>query len=118
MLKIPFDPSKSADQNFQVLVPEKVVLTLRLTWSVRASAWDVHVSADEKEIGMFRLVPRWPLLLEHKALSPISGDIIALPLSGNKDAELNEYKSLGNTWGLFWLSEEDVEDWRKLNGLG
>lgn len=118
MLKIPFDPSKSADQNFQVLVPEKVVLTLRLTWSVRASAWDIHVSTNEKEIGMFRLVPNWPVLLEHKSLSPILGDIIALPLSGNKGDELNEYESLGTTWGLFWLSPEDVEAWRQLNGLG
>lgn len=118
MLKIPFDPSKSADQNFQVLVPEKVVLTLRLTWSVRASAWDVHVSADEKEIGMFRLVPRWPLLLEHKAISPIIGDIIALPVSASKNQDLSDYSALGNTWGLFWLSPEDVAAWEEANGLG
>lgn len=118
MLKIPFDPSKSADQNFQVLVPEKVVLTLRLTWSVRASAWDVHVSTDEKEIGMFRLVPRWPLLLEHKAISPIIGDIIALPVSASKNQDLSDYSALGNTWGLFWLSPEDVAAWEEANGLG
>ena len=118
MLKIPFDPSKSADQNFQVLVPDKVVLTLRLTWSVRASAWDVHVSADEKEIGMFRLVPRWPLLLEHKAISPIIGDIIALPVSASKNQDLSDYSALGNTWGLFWLSPEDVAAWEEANGLG
>ena len=118
MIKIPFDPSKSADQNFQVLVPEKVVLTLRLTWSVRASAWDVHVSTDEKEIGMFRLVPRWPLLLEHKAISPIIGDIIALPVSASKNQDLSDYSALGNTWGLFWLSPEDVAAWEEANGLG
>ena len=94
MLRIPFDPSKSADQSFQVLVPEKAVLSIRLVW------------------------PRWPLLKEHKASSPIEGDIIALPVSSSKQQELTEYDALGNSWGLFYLSPEDVAEWEAANGLG
>lgn len=117
MLRIPFDPTPSADQTFQVLVPEKLVLTLRLVWNVRASAWDVTVSTTNGEIGMLRLVPAFPLLLEHKAISPIAGDIIALPLSGTAPA-MTEYSSLGTSWGLFWLSPEDVKAWEDANGVG
>lgn|SRR5574344_1370528 len=118
MLRIPFNPSKSADQNFQVLVPEKLVLNLRLVWSVRAKAWDVTVSTTNGEIGMLRLIPCWPLLREHKALSLIMGDIIALPVSAGKEQGLDEYEALGNTWGLFWLSPEDVAAWEEASGLG
>lgn len=116
MLRIPFDPAISADQTFQVLVPEKVVLKLRLVWNCRASGWDVNVSADNGEIGMFRLVPSYPLLRNHKALSPIEGDIIAMPLSGTAP-EMKEYSDLGTTWGLFWLSPDDVRAWEAANGL-
>ena len=38
MLEIPFNPSISADQKFQVLIPEQMVITLRLLWNSRASA--------------------------------------------------------------------------------
>ena len=118
MLRIPFDPSRSADQNFQVLVPEKLVLTLRLVWSVRAKARDVTVSTSNGELGMFKLLPSWPLMREHKAISPIIGDIIALPVSASKNQDLSDYSALGNTWGLFWLSPEDVASWEEANGLG
>lgn len=117
MLRIPFDPTRSADQTLSLLIPEKQVISLRLVWNVRASGWDVVVSSSDGELGMLRLKPQWPLLLEHKALSPIEGDIIALPVSGTKKS-LEEYDSLGNSWGLFWLSDEDVKAWEKANGLG
>lgn len=117
MLRIPFNPATSADQTFDVLVPEKLVLNLRLVWSVRAKRWDVTVSTTNGEIGMFRLLPAYPLLREHKALSPIEGDIIALPLSGTAPS-MEEYDALGKTWGLFWLSPEDVKAWEDANGLG
>ncbi len=96
-------------------------MTLRLVWNTRASAWDVVVSTsggtDGGEIGMLRLLPAYPLLREHKALSPIEGDIIALPLSAN-GTPLSEYGALGKDWGLFWLSPDDVAAWEGANGLG
>lgn len=117
MLKIPFDPTASADQTVSVLIPEKQVISLRLVWNTRASGWDITVSSTTGELGMFRLKEQWPLLYEHKALSPILGDIIALPLSGAKTT-LATYGALGDSWGLFWLDEEDVKSWEKANGLG
>lgn len=117
MLRIPFDPTPSADQTFQVLVPEKVVLNLRLVWNIRASAWDVTIGNGRNELGMLRLIPSFPLLAEHHAISPIDGDIIALPLSGTAEP-MTSYKSLGREWGLFYLSPEDVSAWRVANGLG
>lgn len=116
MLRIPFNSSSSADQTVSVLIPEKQVITLRLVWNTRALGWDVEVSSSTGELGMFRLKPYWPLLHEHKALSPILGDIMAMPISGSKKS-LSEYGALGDSWGLFWLSEEDVKNWEKANGL-
>ena len=110
MLEIPFNPSISADQKFQVLIPEQMVITLRLLWNGRASAWFMTVSSDSGELGQFRLVERFPILREHKALSPIKGDIIILPLS--------EYSALGDSWGLFWISPEELAEWEAANALG
>lgn len=119
MLRIPFDPSRSADQTFRVLIPERLVMTLRLVWNTRASGWDVTVTSDSGTIGMLRLVERFPLLHEHRALSPIEGDIIALPLSSSgSQAPLSEYSALGDSWGLFWLAPEDVAAWEAANGMG
>ena len=110
MLEIPFNPSISADQKFQVLIPEQMVITLRLLWNSRASAWFMTISSDSGELGQFRLVERFPILREHKALSPIKGDIIVLPLS--------EYSALGDSWGIFWISPEELAEWEAANALG
>ena len=107
MLKIPFISSISADQTFQVLIPEQMVIMLRLLWNSRASAWFMTVSSDPGELGQFRLIERFPILREHKALSPIKGDIIVLPLSEGQGKPLSEYSALGDSWGLFWISPEE-----------
>ncbi len=118
MLKIPFNPSISADQTFRVLIPERMVISLRLTWNTRDSAWYMSISSDRGEIGALRVVEQWPLLFSHKALSPIDGDIIVFPLSDGKGKPLNQYDALGESWGLFWLSPEDVANWKVANGMG
>ena len=74
MLHIPFNPSVSADQTVSVLIPEQLVMTLRLVWSERAKAWDIVVSSDNGELGMFRITERFPILYEHRAISPIKGN--------------------------------------------
>lgn len=119
MLRIPFDPSKSADQSLQVLIPELQVVELRLVWNTRTKSWDVQVSNTEgAELGFLRLLPNAPLLHEHRALSPIVGDIMALPLAEGSGKPLTDYDALGDSWGLFWLSPEDLAEWEAANGLG
>ncbi len=118
MLKIPFNPSISADQTFRVLIPERMVISLRLTWNTRDSAWYMSISTDRGELGALKVVEQWPLLFSHKGLSPIDGDIIVFPLSDGKGKPLSEYDALGESWGLFWLSPEDVANWKAANGLG
>lgn len=118
MLKIPFNSKRSADQTLSVLIPEKQVISLRLVWNTRSSFWEVTVSSELGELGMLKLQPKYPLLYEHKALSPILGDIIALPVTSNNTKPFTEYSALGDSWGLFWLSPEDLKSWEKANGLG
>ena len=93
-------------------------MTLRLVWSERAKAWDIVVSSDNGELGMFRITERFPILYEHRAISPIKGDIIVLPLSEGKGKPLSDYDALGDSWGLFYIDENDLKTWEKANGLG
>lgn len=118
MFRIPFDPSKSADQTFQVLIPERMVMTLRMVWNTRSSMWGVTITTDRGTIGALNLVEKFPILYSHKALSPIDGDIVALPLSNSKGKDLTEYDAIGDSWGLFWVSPEEIEEWEEAHDLG
>lgn len=117
MMRIPFDPSISADQQFQVLLPEQAVLTLTLRWNSRSGSWYANVSSGSRTLYGLKVTPRWPLLRSHNASSPIEGDLIALPLDKSACAPI-QYADLGSTWGLFWLSPEDVTRWEVGHGLG
>lgn len=117
MMKIPFDPTISADQQFQVLIPEQSVITLTLRWNTRSGAWFADVTSKGKTAYGLKITPRWPLFTDHAALSPISGDLIALPLDGQA-AEPVAYDALGTTWGLFWISPDELLKWRYSHGVG
>lgn len=117
MMKIPFDPTISADQQFQVLIPERAVIMLTLRWNTRSGFWYADIESGGKVLNGLKLVPRWPILREHQALSPIEGDLMALPLSGNAPDPI-PYEGLGDSWGLFWLAPEDVKKWETAHGLG
>ena len=117
MMKIPFDPTISADQQFQVLIPERAVIMLTLRWNSRSGFWYADIESGGKVLNGLKIVPRWPILREHQALSPIEGDLMALPLSGNAPDPIL-YEGLGDSWGLFWLAPEDVKKWEAAHGLG
>lgn len=117
MMKIPFNPDKSADQKFQVLIPEQIVLTIRLYWNTRSSAWFIDVEGYTSELVGIKVVPRYPLLRNKDAVSPIFGDLIVVNLTTLK-TDFSEYSALGNTWGLFWITPEEVKTWEARNGLG
>ena len=117
MMKIPFDPTISADQQFQVLIPERAVIMLTLRWNTRSGFWYADIESGGKVLNGLKLVPRWPILREHQALSPIEGDLMALPLSWNAPDPI-PYEGLGDSWGLFWLAPEDVKKWEVAHGLG
>ena len=117
MMKIPFDPTISADQQFQVLIPERAVIMLTLRWNSRNGFWYADIESGGKVLNGLKLVPRWPILRGHQALSPIEGDLMALPMSGNAPDPI-PYEGLGDSWGLFWLAPEDVKKWEAAHGLG
>lgn len=117
MMRIPFNPAASAVQHFQVLIPGRELLELRLVWNGRASAWFVDVYSEGRAAHGLRLVGNWPLLREHRALSPISGDIVALPVSRDAPGRIG-YGDLGKSWGLYWIDPEDVAKWEAAHGLG
>lgn len=117
MMRIPFNPAASAVQHFQVLIPGRELLELRLAWNERASAWFIDVSSGGRTIHGLRLAGNWPLMYEHRALSPISGDIVALPASKDAPDRIG-YGDLGKSWGLYWIGPEDIGKWEAAYGMG
>lgn len=117
MIKIPFDPSLSAHQQFQVLISEQLVATITLKWNTRSEAWYLSVATQSGSIEGLKVVQKFPLLREHRALSPIAGDLIVLPTTHPAPDPIT-YDSLGNEWGLFWVSDDEVRKWEVANGLG
>lgn len=118
MYRIPFTASKSADQSISVLIPERMVINIVMRWNCRDSSWWIEVANGGRNIGPLRVVDKFPILYSHKALSPIEGDIIAVPLSDGESRDLADYNAFDDSWGLFWLSPEELKLWEKSYGLG
>lgn len=118
MMLIPIDPSISADQTFDVLIPEEIVLNLRILWNSRAEAWYLTVvGPDGTELDSLRMVPNFPLMHSHEASSPLTGDLLVLPLGNEVSDDSLDWDALGKSWGLFYLSEDEVTTWRTAYGL-
>ena len=118
MMSIPFDPSVSADQSFQILIPENILLTLQITWNVRGSSWYLQAtSPDGVSLGRVKLTPDFPLFYGLTTGRPMTGDLIVLPLDRTVSGPI-EYSALGSSWGLFYMDAEEVSQWEKYNGVG
>lgn len=117
MLQIPLDAQVSADQRFRVELSGQMV-KLRFKWNERVGFWFILVSDDfDQQLGELKAVPNWPLCNQYKGFKPFVGDLILLPID---DAAVwpPAYADLGVRWFLFWLSEDEVGQWRRRNGVG
>lgn len=114
---IPFNPSKSADQAFQVLLPEVAVLTIRLLWNVRESCWHMDVKNNTSELYGIKLVPGVPLLHGLGATSPVTGDFIVFPVDSRNTQSIT-YDGLGSDWVLYYITPDEVETWEVTHGVG
>lgn len=114
MKLIPAFIAASADFT-QRLTLGGVNVTLRTKWNSRAESWWIHLSTDTGPLGDIALVPQWPILRQFKAYQPgLAGELLVLPLS--KDPGPLMYENLGVTWGLFYLSDAEFEEWEARRG--
>lgn len=111
MIAIPFNPSKSADQEITftgVGTPVK----LRFTWNVFSESWFISFG----ECAPRRAIVGFPILKSMKYLLPVRGDFMLKRMATTTPASVG-YEDLGKLWFLCYLTETEVETWGVRNGL-
>lgn len=116
-LQIPVFQTLSADFT-QVVTLENTDVTIRLTFNTRTESWMMNLSAGNYSLNGIKLVKNFPLLMRHKALFPVlDGDLIVLKISDDVNINDLDYESLGLYFTIFYVTSEEIELWRDVNGL-
>lgn len=136
MKLIPFSSNPiQPDTTFSVDLGSKTI-ALRVIWNEAAQAWFMDIARSETDnplIAGLKLVPNIPLLDNHRAMAPFSGDLICLKLSDDAkevatlaaetytaidNVSSIGYSDLGVFWGLVWMNTTELESWKTYYGLG
>lgn len=116
MLEIPVFTEQSSDF-VQIIDLETVTTTIRLTWNTRVEYWFMAVSTDNSNKEGIKLVKNYLLLDQLKAtFADLKGDFAVLKKSNTTEEEFT-YKNFGEVWSLFYLTEEEVEEFKEENGI-
>lgn len=117
MLKIPFDPKVSANQSFSVTLGGNV-LNVDMVWNSASGGWHMSVSDGKRFIRNVPVVNNYPLFSQYRAYGIMTGDIIVVPTSVNADESYTDYAGLGSDYGLYWLNDDELKEWRTKHGMG
>ncbi len=115
MVIIPFDADISGDQQFEVKLGAALV-TIRMTWNVLSQFWFMTITKGDIGLRSLKCVPTWPLLRQHRAISPIVGDIMVMRAEATKSDQI-AFSDLGTRWKLVYFTEEEIQAWEVENGL-
>lgn len=117
MILIPFDPAVAADQEVRVTLATQP-MTLRLYWNTASSFWFMNVTNSDgtKTVNSLKLVPGWPLFGVSRALAPVDGDFMVLRMDDDVADDI-AYDDLGVRWGLFYLTDAELTEWKVQYGL-
>lgn len=109
MIQIPDFKEASADFT-QDITLDNIVTTIRMVWNTRVDFWFLTLTTPNSSLSSFKAVLEWPLTTQNKAIFfDLPGDFIMMPLIDNP-GEL-DYNALNNSWALFYLTEDEVEQW-------
>lgn len=111
MIKIPFDPAVSADQEMN-FIGAGVPVTIRLTWNVYSDAWFISIA----DIAPRRVVPNLPLLRGVRDLAPVPGDFMVRRATSAAQSPIG-YDALGASWVLVYMTAQEIEAWGVARGL-
>jgi hypothetical protein len=116
-IEIPLFQEQSADftQNIDL---ENVNVEIRLLYNTRTETWMMRLKTDNYELDGLRLVKNFPLIWRHKAVFPeVIGDFIVLKISDDININDLDYDTLGVYFGLFYITQEELEQWKTNNGI-
>lgn len=116
MIQIPtFNPAES-DWDMNITLGRQEV-NLRLQWNNRAGFWFMDCDDLQGHIIYSRkLVPFLPIYYSHRALLPIVGDFVLLPLSG-ASPEYPTFEGLSVTHSLNWMDADELAAWEVNLGI-
>jgi hypothetical protein len=104
---VPFKPNSSAYQVFKVNIGGSVV-SLRVLWNSRDSAWYMDIDSPVNSVRSLKLVSLAPLVPYAKSLG-VHGNFFVLRNSNDAVTPIS-YHELGKSWVLVWLKEGEYLD--------
>lgn len=92
--------------------------TVRFQWNIRCQSWFLTIEDSiGGRIDGVKVVEKWPLLASHRAQIRLTGDLVAIPLTTDKNVRL-DYDTLGTEWVVAYMTPDELDLWRSTNGMG
>lgn len=117
MIQIPSFQSVSSNFAQEINLNNQVV-QLGIAYNVRNAFYHLNQFSDPDGniLTGIKLTPNHLILNPHKALINFDGDLIVLKT--DEDAgDVITYDNLNNGYGLFYMTPDEVEQWKVDNGL-
>lgn len=117
MIEIPVFTEQSSDftQNIDL---DNINVKIRLTYNTRVNYWFMALETGESSLQGIKLVKNFLLIDQYKALLPdIPGDFGVFKISNELNDNEFTYDNFGIAWSLFYLTADEVEEFKELNGL-
>lgn len=116
MIKIPVFQDVSANFTQQIELAGQVVF-IQLIWNTRIDSFFLtFTDQNGSEVKSIKLVANWPILERRKGFIEFDGDLMVRKTDTEVETEIT-YDNLGNGWDLFYLTEEEINQWKVDNGL-
>lgn len=117
MLEIPVSDFKEQSSDFvQNLDLENVNIEIRLTYNIRVNYWFAEFKTNNTYIKSVKLVTNNLLIDQYKAtMYEIPGDFMVQRITDDLDKPELTYDNFGIDWGLFYLTSDEVTDYKEEN---
>jgi len=116
MLEIPVFQDQSSDFTERITL-DNVEISLRFAWNTKSQYWMLN---EYKEVASgltlngIKMVVNFPLL--YQFVTNLSGQFLIFLQNSALTTEIT-YSSLGEGHGLFYLSNEEFNNWKDFNGF-
>jgi hypothetical protein len=117
MTLIPVFQNQSADFVQEIELGGQLI-SLDIIYNIRNEFFHLNNFTDQNgnPLHGIKIVPDFPLLDWHKGLIDFDGDLMVI----KQDLEAGDditYDNFGNGWNLFYLTPDEVDEWKDANGF-
>ena len=116
MNEIPIFQNVNANFTQEISLGGQLV-QIQLVFNIRNQSWHMKFTDPNGDsIQGIKLVTNWPLFEYHKGFMEFEGDLMVRKTDEQAGDEIT-YDNLGNGWGLFYMTESEINDWKDENGF-